>query len=236
MKKLSLILLLLVITISTAQSNKQHGYYQEAIDKTSKGVETVYSDGKEAAKTIYLDLKQVAPKISQGLEEIAKGLKVGVNNVWNILVKQQKVWSIGYLILTIASIINWAVFYRKSLARAVTLKTADVEYVTLSRDILIDIPNPAYDDYYKDRPNDRRSQKTIKAPSGGKEEYLSPKIPVTIAAPLPAFGVFLQCLHLAGCIGMSALSIYHFSDMLTGFINPEYGAIKTVVNIVQCLK
>ena len=34
----------------------------------------------------------------------------------------------------------------------------------------------------------------------------------------------------------TGLRIYHFSDMLTGFINPEYGAMKTIVQFATTLK
>ena len=43
-------------------------------------------------------------------------------------------------------------------------------------------------------------------------------------------------LHLTICLVLSGLSIYHFGDMLTGFINPEFGALKTIVKVATSLK
>ena len=43
-------------------------------------------------------------------------------------------------------------------------------------------------------------------------------------------------VHLTICITLSVFSFLHFSDMLTGFINPEFGALKTITEVVQNLK
>jgi len=43
-------------------------------------------------------------------------------------------------------------------------------------------------------------------------------------------------IHLMICLGLSGFSAYHFSDMLTGFINPEFGALKTIAEIAIKLK
>jgi hypothetical protein len=43
-------------------------------------------------------------------------------------------------------------------------------------------------------------------------------------------------VHLAICITLSVFSFLHFSDMLTGFINPEFGALKTITEVVGNLK
>lgn len=223
------------MTIGTAQSHKTNSY-DKTIDKAGKGVETVYSDGKEAAKVIYKDLKDVAPKVSQGVEALAKGLKVGANNVWDILVRQQKVWSIGYLLLTIGAIINWAIFYRKNLARLIILQPKDIEYVTLKKDIIGEIPNPKFESYYLGRVGDPRGMLTVQGPTGAQEEFLAPKLPAQIKTQMPMFQMFLQIFHLACCVVLSGFSFYHFSDMLTGFLNPEFGAIKTIATIVQAIK
>lgn len=37
-------------------------------------------------------------------------------------------------------------------------------------------------------------------------------------------------------IALSYFSFIHFSDMLTGFINPEFGALKTIVEVATKLK
>ena len=48
--------------------------------------------------------------------------------------------------------------------------------------------------------------------------------------------IWFKYLHLIICIGLSGLSVYHFSNMLTGFINPEFGALKTIVEVATKLK
>jgi hypothetical protein len=47
---------------------------------------------------------------------------------------------------------------------------------------------------------------------------------------------YFKYLHLAICITLSVFSFLHFSDMLTGFINPEFGALKTIMEVVKNIK
>lgn len=227
MKKLIFIMtLLLSLTMSGQKS------IDKALNKADNGITTIYTDSKDAVKTVYSDVKNISPKVTSLITKVADKLEVGANEVWIILVKQQVVWSICFLILTLTSLFNWILFYKRT-----QIKIADVTYVTLTRDFIGDIPNPQYDSYYFERigkyPGDIRTKEFIKGPIG-KEEYACPQSPTVLE------GTFLQELfkyiHLAICLGLSYLSITHFSDMITGFMNPEFGAMKNIVELALTLK
>jgi len=220
--------LLIMLSLSMSATNS----FDKTVDKTSNGVEMVYEDGREAVTTVYSDLKTIAPKISDGVKEVAKGLKVGAESVWDILVKQQFVWSLCFLILTLSALSNWFLFYKNT-----QKNNKNIEYVTLNRDIIGDVPNPRAEEYYVKRPNeyalDIRSKITIKGPVG-KEEYSCPKI--SEGANQTLMQKIFKYIHLILCLTLSYFSFIHFADMLTGFINPEFGAIKTIATIVQNIK
>lgn len=199
--------------------------------KTEKDKEGVYNDIKQASSTIYKDAKTLAPKIETAVTEVAKGLKVGAESVWNILVKQQLVWSICFLILTLSSLFNWYLFYKRTYT-----SNNKIEYTVLERDIIGDIPNPNYESYYGERnqyKNDPRAQTYIKGPIG-KEQYNAPKY---LGEIIDAKNKkVLYWVHLSICLILSFFSFIHFSDMLTGFINPEFGAMKNIAEIALQLK
>ena len=83
-----------------------------------------------------------------------------------------------------------------------------------------------YSNYFKDI----RFKKTIKQITG-KREILIP-LRNENNKNIERF----KYLHLIICLGLSGLSIYHFADMLTGFLNPSYGALKTITEVVKTLK
>lgn len=168
--------LLIMLSLSMSSQNS----FDEAVDKTSNGAETVYTDGKEAVTTVYSDLKTIAPKISDGLKEVAKGLKVGAESVWDILIKQQLIYSIGYLMCIILGILSWIHFYYRM----------------------------------------EDGRKNDWGPGHGE----------------PTSYHLLAAITLFVAIFFSTISTIHFTDMLTGFINPEFGAIKTIATIVQNIK
>jgi len=228
MKKIFLSILF-ILSMTTISQNS----YDKTVDKTSKGFETVYKDGKLVVSTVYSDLKSVSPKITKGIEEIAKGLKVGANAVWDILVRQQLVWSFCFLTLTISTMFNWFLFYKRTQK---TKLIGEVTYITLERDILAEIDNPKYDSYYAGRVGDIRGKLKIIGPTGGREQYSCPQYVPTNDVKPPVIQEIFKYVHLALCLILSYFSFIHFADMLTGFINPEYGAIKTITVMVQSLK
>lgn len=229
MKKVYIIALcLLSLTLMGQKKNS----YDKTVDKTSEGISTLYSDGKLGVSTLYSDLKDVAPKISKGVQELAKGLKVGAESVWLILVRQQLVWSICFLILTLSAVFNWLLFYKRT---QIKYNAKEINYVTLERDIIGEIPNPKYDSYYEGR-NRVESFKTILGPTGAREQYRCPEILSDNLIKNTLIQEVFRFVHLVLCLTLSYFSFIHFADMLTGFINPEFGAIKTIATIVQELK
>ena len=232
MKKVFIIALTLLSLTLLAQKKNS---YDKTVDKASDGIGTAYKDGKEGVSILYKDLKSVAPKISQGVQEVAKGLKVGAESVWVILVRQQLVWSICFLILTLSAIFNWCLFYIRT---QIKTKHKDVTFVTLKRSVFIERPNPKWENYYDSKDgyeHDLRSHRTIKV-AEGEEEYSCPQIIKENDISTSTIKEIFKYVHLAICISLSYFSFIHFADMLTGFINPEFGAIKTIMTIVQNLK
>ena len=228
-KQLLLIAFLIISVIGNAQTSKEE--VQKIIKEQSDGVykdgtsatTTVYSDGKNAISSIYKDVKSTTPVIAKAVEDIAKGLKVTDDAVWDILVKQQKVWSICYLILTLSALFNWWLFYKNN-----NRKVLESETVTRKKDIIDEIPNPKYDEYYaKNYPNDARARTTIKSKVGEED--------IILALPSEQVKNY-KYLHLIICLGLSGFSAYHFGDMLTGFINPSYGAMKDILMVALKVK
>lgn len=233
MKKL-ILLLALSLTFTTTAFATEHTSKEEVAQiiknqsaPAKSTVKEVYNDSKSAISTIHEDLTKIAPKLESAVTSIASGLKVGANNVWAILVKQQQVWSWCFLILTISSILNWIFFYKRNFP---TLKESESEI--LERDIIGDILNPRYEAYYKDRNDDPRGKQYIKGPIG-KEQYRAYH---HNKQPKSDWHTFINVIHLIICITISIFSFLHFSDMLTGFINPEFGAMRNIVEFAQSIK
>ena len=224
MKKLLLFIVNMSMTLTFAQEKQ----IDKVLDNSEKGVSTVYNDGKAVVQTIYSDAKKLSPKIESAIKSLATELKTTTDMLWVILVRQQLVWSIGFLILTLTSIFNWFLFYKRNL----NIRLTEQDFVKGKKSIIDDILNPIYDNFYAKREeykDDPRSQATIKGIIEGAEEEIL--IPIVN----PNNNSF-KYLHLIICLGLSGLSIYHFSDMLTGFINPEFGALKTIVQVASSLK
>lgn len=224
MKKLVLFIAIMSMTLTFAQEKQVN----QVLNNSKQGVSTVYNDGKSVVQTIYSDAKKLSPKVEQAVSSLAESLKTTSENVWSILVRQQLVWSIGFLILTLTSIFNWLLFYKRNL----NIKLTGDCFIKGKKSIIEDVLNPRYDNFYASREeykNDPRSQATIKGViEGAEEEILLPIVDPN--------NTWFKYLHLTICLGLSGLSIYHFSDMLTGFINPSYGALKTIVQVAQTLK
>jgi hypothetical protein len=221
MKLKLLFVALMTMTLSFAQEKQ----VDKIIDNSKDGVSTVYNDGKEAVSTVYKDVKSMSPKVEEAVKSLAEQFKTTTNALWNILVKQQLVWSICFLILTLTSIFNWWLFYKRNL----NTNIKDSDYVVGEKDMIGDVPNPQYDRYYADRTGDIRSKPFIPGIIGGKENILLFKGDVKLQ------NNWFKYLHLVICITLSVFSFYHFSDMLTGFFNPEYGALQTIMKVATKL-
>lgn len=215
MKKIILFIVLMNMTLSFAQSKQ----VDKILDTSKDGVSTVYNDGKQAVSTVYNDVKSLSPKVESAIKSLATELKTTTNALWIILVRQQLVLSIGFLILTLSALFNWFIFYKRNLSTKLT----EQDFVKGNKINKKSIKNPEYSDYSS---GDRG--KLFLETTDSEEEILIP-----IVNPN---NNWFKYLHLTICIGLSGLSIYYFSDMLTGFINPSYGALKTIVQVAHSLK
>lgn len=209
MKKTILFLLVALSLNTNAQSSK-------VLDKSSKAVETVYKDSKNGIVTVYNDIKSTTPQIKSALESLSKELKTTSDSLWKILVKQQQVWSWCFLMLTLSSILNWFLFFRKNY-----IKEPKYEKIKVIKQKLI------YDDGTSER-DATQSYGVSKKYRNVEEEELA----LVPNSTIP----YLKHVHLLICITLSIFSILHFSDMLTGFINPEFGALKTITEVVKSIK
>lgn len=225
MKKI-ITILTLVFIVNTSYSQqkdiKDPKTVDKVLDKTSDVISKVYDDGSKVINKAYEAGSVVAPKVEQALKAIGTELKVGADNIWKILVKQQLVWSICFLVLTISALINWFLFYRRYLS-----KLKKDEYIIGKSKIIKTVRNPEYNSYYADRKDDLRGKLYIKA----EIEDRDIQVPVNNMKNEWFIG-----FHLSICIILSFFSFYNFSSMMTGFINPEFGAIKTIAEIASQIK
>jgi len=155
----------------------------KSFSKTVKdGTSTVYGDGKEAITTVYTDAKDIVkdltPEAKKMIVAIANKLEKTTNQVWDILVKQQKVWSWCYLLLTIGAVILWYRFY--------------IQFNVMKKELT------------------------------EEQEMKESNIALTVI-----FGIT--------AVVSSCYSSYHFVDMMTGFMNPEYGAMKSIYQVYMSL-
>lgn len=130
---------------------------------------------------VYNDIKHTigvnAPKIEQAVTSLAKSLKVTADNVWDILVKQQKVWSICILIDCVITIFSWIHFYyRLNIVQKNTDHTC----------------------------------------------------PDSLVVACVITGIIAITGSIVGGI--------YFQQMLTGFLNPEYGAMQTIAEVATSIK
>ena len=220
MKKIILFIALMTMTLSFAQSKQ----VDKILDNSKDGVSTAYNDSKQAVSTVYNDIKSLSPKVESAIKSLATELKTTTNALWIILVRQQLVLSIGFLILTLSALLNWFIFYKRYLN-----KLNKNDFIIGKKPIFGDILNTNYDRYYTKYDDDIRGKMYIKSDTPTGEEDIT--LPITNPN-----NIWFKYLHLIICIGLSGLSIWHFSDMLTGFINPEFGALKTIVEVATKLK
>jgi hypothetical protein len=210
MKKVILLFVLAFSLSINAQEKK-------VLDKTSNSIETVYKDSKQGISTVYNDLKSTTPQIKNALESLSKELKTTTESLWKILVKQQLVWSWCYLILIFSSIVNWVLFYKRNLNG--NLKYDKVKVVNQKL-------------FYSDGTTKEDSEKYPNSYGAKYQKIEEEELQLIPNSTMPYF----KYLHLFICLTLSAFSFLHFSDMLTGFINPEFGALKTITEVVKNLK
>lgn len=145
-----------------------------------EGVTAVHQDIKEAVPTLYNDAKTV-------ISQLASAMKVGAEHVYYVLVKQQIVNSITYLISYIIVILIMRFLYIK-------LREG----------------NKKFDEY-------KASSKASYYDSRSDQSY--------IVAP---FIGLVATLVVATILVCSTLR-----ETVTGFVNPEYGAITHIIDLIN---
>jgi hypothetical protein len=174
MKLKLLFVALMTMTLSFAQEKQ----VDKIIDNSKDGVSTVYNDGKEAVSTVYKDVKSMSPKVEEAVKSLAEQFKTTTNALWNILVKQQLVWSYCFLFLTLLSLYSVYKFFNQ----------------------------------YSKTVSDVDDDGDIKQSNF-------------------ALSLILGAIALSSSI----VSGVHFEQMITGFVNPEFGALQTIMKIATKL-
>ena len=210
MKKTILLLVLAFSLTINAQKNN-------SLNKSSKAIETVYADSKDGITTVYNDLKSTTPQIKNALQALSKELKTTSDSLWRILVKQQLVWSWCFLILIFSSAFNWFLFYKRNLSK-------DLKYdrVRVIKQKLM----------YKEGTSEKDAENFPNSYGKSYANVEEEELRIVHNSNMPYF----KYIHLAMCITLSVFSFLHFSDMLTGFINPEFGALKTITEVIKNIK
>lgn len=128
-------------------------------------------DTSSTFKAMYSDFKQ-------GVVALASSLKVGAEHVYGVLVRQQVVYAIVFLTLTIIGLIlilNW-----------------------------------------------------IKKYKDDKEEWQKDN-------DITGLGL-IRVIQIGVALLMIFIGVIHINSIMTGFINPEYGAIQDVIEMVKDVK
>jgi hypothetical protein len=165
-KQLILTILLAFINLYTLKASNVSNIVDTLSKSTKESVQ--YIDTSSNFKMIYSDIKS-------GLQGLALGLKVGVEHVYDILVKQQVVNSIVYLLIFILAIICMIICYKQ------------------------------WDKIETDRDGDPEEIK-----------------PVAFTVVFGLLGLILMLIF-----------VFNIDTMVMGFVNPEYGAIKEIINFVN---
>jgi hypothetical protein len=136
-------------------------------------------DTSSTFKLMYSDFKQ-------GIVALASSLKVGAEHVYGVLVKQQIVYAVVWLVTFIIGfllVLNWIKQYKN-----------------------------------KDE---------IWWMSGGYKTYYNESYPTGLG--------IVRFIQISVCLTMLITSIFNFDVIMTGFINPEYGAIRDVIEMVKTI-
>ncbi len=174
MKKIITILLMLIFTsITKASTLDSLGSTIKQVATETKQVikETANNvDTSSTFRLIYTDAKDA-------IKGLASALKIGAEHVYEVLVKQQIVYAIVWLITFVVSLIFIINFFK-------ALKSSEKW-------------------------------------GDGSDIYL-----------LGVVRVFQGIIFIIILI----ISIFHFDTIVTGFVNPEYGALTDIMNFVSKIK
>lgn len=184
--KLSLILVMSMLVFNTAFATDSKSIVSTIVDKSKEVVDSTISSVKSGVKyvdtsstfhTIYSDMKQ-------GIAGVATALKIGAEHVYKVLVMQQVVYAICYLLCFIFGLILFAFAYKQ------------------------------YNVY------DKKWNEFRKAGGGRYDDFFHISVVFCIAGLL--LGVIF---FVVGCVNIG--------NIVSGFVNPEYGAIQDIINFVK---
>ncbi len=188
MKKLLTLSLIILVNISSFTQNT-NPIDQSQLEKTKEIVKdgtkkisetkSVYNDLKNGTSLVYDDLKSLGIEGKQAMKDIVSTVKQASIKTWDLLVKQQLVWSFCFLTITISSIL---IFFR-----------------------------------------------TIKSLKKTQTE-------ITKTGDLKESNIILTGAFAIITIILFVMSVNNFEKMLTGFINPEFGALRTLIELGQKIK
>lgn len=74
---------------------------------------SVYGDSKDGIKTVYGDLSSLGGEAKGAIKDIVKELKQVSVKAWDLLVRQQMIWSLCYLAVTLSSLILGFRFFKQ---------------------------------------------------------------------------------------------------------------------------
>jgi uncharacterized membrane protein SirB2 len=176
MKKLLLVISILTLSF-TSQAISLDTLAHNAMATVDSAKQTVVNtantvDTSRLSKQVYADFKQA-------LAGIASALKVGVEHVYIVLVRQQFVKAIQWTILGLLPLIVFIVFGRSFW----------------------------------------RYCQTHDKQAGGDD-----------------FCWFLWCFFCLICIIGGCFGIAHIDTIVTGFVNPEYGAMTDIMDFIERIK
>lgn len=156
--------------------------------------------------TVYNDVKSVTPELKKALEKVSQELGVATANVWSVIVKQQKVNSIVYLTIFVLSSITWL-----SLLTIVRRQTKYDDKI-----------NRAIETYAATMSTQEKKTYEFEVAKEFDKAGVSSKSDLTYVK------VVLLILASAGSI----TTAWNFKSMVTGFLNPEYGAMQQLTELV----
>jgi hypothetical protein len=149
------------------------------LSTTSNGISEVYGDGKNGVSTLYNDVKSLYPDAKSTIQELYNQIKKVSSYTWNLLVKQQQVWSWCYLFGELLFFFAVYRFWK------------------------------AYEDYKTDK-DETGSSKSVNI------------LPIIILG--------------GSSLLLGYFSLIHFETMMTGFFNPEFGALRNLIEIGKTLR
>jgi uncharacterized membrane protein (DUF373 family) len=199
------ILLIALICFSyTVKANESVDAVGKAVEK---GTETVYADGKEVTKTLYADGKEVVKTVYNDGKELIKSETVS-NAVSSIAkglkVAVAEVWRVLTMQQVVKSVTNLCIYIVLLVLIIIGVNYAKSTY---RAHLILNGYNPA-------------------------EPSTARRIDLDDSAKGVA-SVIISIITIACVIALFVFGISSMTETVTGFVNPQYGAIQEVLQAVN---